>query len=225
MSIERGLTAPEFERVLNSNSFQSRVNKLARFTIRESCEGGLALFKNRNSGRLTISEADLPSLKTREAQRQDHNEIVGIHEYLDEFFRDLQYDPSKLLSKQRRRDIDVGLFIHSHPTIKGEYHGRYDYLIPSIIDLEVYHEELGYSPGRIDGILVADKDETALFFYKALSNTTCFYGAIDKQLSRQKMLDLMQENGYAYSTALFSTDTGQLLTHSSEVVSEIFGRD
>jgi hypothetical protein len=59
----RGLEAHEFERVLKSAKFTERVCDLAAFTLKHSTEGGLAVYKNLTTAKLSISKVDTPDVK------------------------------------------------------------------------------------------------------------------------------------------------------------------
>lgn len=227
MNTVRGLTAPEFTRVLGSPRFQERVRALARYTLDTVSEGGLAVYKNIRTGRLAISQADLPDDEEREQERQRVNSIVRIEDHIDSSTARTSYMYERLTGIKRpgfdcyAPRKDVALLIHSHPTYSEEKAS--DFLRPSLTDLEAHDELLGYNPRLIDGILVAEEDLARILFYRSSEQrVNAFYQTLEIQPPATKTVELMRESGYHTAIAEFNLVAGSIRTIPSRCTDELF---
>ena len=225
--IERGLTAPEVARVLSSSKFGKRVAALADYTATYSAEGGLAVYKKPEDGKITISKPDMPTEEEREKRLRSLIERAGSSSmfsgghWADDETERLSYDVRKLLINGHRVRRDVAFFIHSHPGV------REDYLAPSLQDLSMDEELRGNSPRVIEGILTPRLRETEphrLLIYGVPSSGSYiqFYQTMEdsRDPSAAKMRELLGKNGYNLAIVEFNTE-GVLQSDVREVAESI----
>jgi hypothetical protein len=218
----RGLEAHEFERVLKSAKFTERVCDLAAFTLKHSTEGGLAVYKNLKTAKLSISKVDTPDV---EKMREDVElGILDIWNYQTSSEKQLTYSGAVLFKPNTRvYRRDIALELHSHPTDQGKdplYHLR-----PSAFDLDGTELLSGHSPNSVSAILVPYRDTANVMFYR---QTPSFRNGAPVELeyliddSREKTLGVMANYGYSFVDAVYNLKTRQLTSDPAKLTHQLF---
>jgi hypothetical protein len=220
MSVERGLNPVEFKRVLVSPKFRERVLAIARFTLSTHIEGGMAVYKNLQTAKLSISQPIMPDFDEIEIWRQNRNESVRLDEHLTAEDAMNSFYDFRLVDDGRgnvRRDI--GLLIHSHPN------KAWDHLRPSLNDLELFAETRGNNPRLIEGILQVKDDQAKLKLFRESSSVpfSYFHDYVNEPPNAEQMDVLLHEHGFNTAVANFVLgDEDRLSSRPAQVVNQLF---
>lgn len=198
---------------------------VARFTLSTGIEGGIAVYKSPNTGKLSISQAMMPSIDEIENIRELHNIKVGIEDHLSEQDAAKTFFYHRLLTTIYPLGLrrDLALTVHSHPAWSDD-DPVFDPLTPSLRDIEVFAHDRGRNPRLIDGILNAIDSVARLKLIRESSSTpfSYFHDHIDRQPDSEAMDDLLRSHGFNVATAIFDLTKGRLVTEPDVIVEQLF---
>ncbi len=219
MSTERGLNPAELRSVLASTKFAQRIADLAIYTRTLKAEGGLCVYKNLETGKLSVSPAHLPTEDEREERRQEYNQVHGIDDHLSADESRYTFDHARLLMRGFRYRRDVGLFVHSHPAGSNG-------LTPSTADLVIYEEQNGSSPNVINGILTASHKRARIFLYgqTASHHALGAYQAYEGFESAIRVQQMLADDGFCTALVEYSVTPSSIgiVSNPDKVVADYF---
>lgn len=196
---------------LISDGFQLSIARLAKYTIRQGFEGGLASYAD------GTSRADLPTqVRVSELAAMQNDSFAALHMGYGaynprklvykalsnkEVYETSRSNPEADLSDVQRRDID--LFIHSHPVHPLDpINTHRELLRPSLPDLETWEEYDILNPGITAGILVPTDDSQKLLLWRKRPADTLIprYQLLEGRESAAQVVRVMRESGIRIAT-------------------------
>lgn len=206
-------TLAEAEKLFKLPQFRSALSDVALYTNESRHEYGFAAYKDASSAKFEIS--DIVS-----GEEQVHGDGFGdghLSLNIDELVSTGEYFDESARKKPRIRN-DIAFLLHSHPVMERERRTSswqksnvFDYVTPSMPDLEGDLAIEGSNPGKINGIMVAEGDplQARILLYRSKNpNKPNMFGRLfGIRYGKDKAIEVLEDSGYGVGELLYNPGT------------------